>query len=61
MDLSHSLLLFPTGLKAHHKKDDYRHIEEDDCAIISRSRLAMERFDEELKRENIIEVRFKSA
>jgi hypothetical protein len=61
MDLSHSLLVLSTGLKAHHYKDDYRHIEDDDRAIFSRSRLAMERFDEELKRQSIKKVIPQSA
>jgi hypothetical protein len=61
MDLSHSLLLLNSSLDRHLSNDHYGQLELDERATFSRSRRAIERFDEQLHRERASDVTAKSA
>ena len=61
MDLSHSLFLLNASLDRHLNNDHYGQLELDERATFSRSRRSIERFDEQLQRENIKESEPKSA
>ena len=61
MDLSHSLFLLNSSLDRHLNNDHYGQLELDERATFSRSRRAIERFDEQLHRERASDVTAKSA
>ena len=61
MDLSHSLFLLNSSLDRHLSNDHYGQLELDERATFSRSRRAIERFDEQLHRERASDITAKSA
>ena len=61
MDLSHSLFLLNASLDRHLNNDHYGQLELEERAGFSRSRRAIERFDEQLHRESAKEQEAKSA
>jgi len=61
MDLSHSLFLLNSSLDRHLNNDHHGQLELDERAAFSRSRRAIERFDEQLQRESTKEQEAKSA
>jgi hypothetical protein len=61
MDLSHSLFLLNASFDRHLNNDHYGQLELDERATFSRSRRFIERFDEQLQRENVKEQAAKSA
>ena len=61
MDLSHSLFLLNSSLDRHLNTDHYGQLELEERANFSRSRRAIERFDEQLQRESAKEQEAKSA
>jgi hypothetical protein len=61
MDLSHSLFLLNSSLDRHLNNDHHGQLELDERAGFSRSRRAIERFDEQLHRERASDVTAKSA
>ena len=52
MDPSHSLFMLSAKLNRHHETDHYGQLELNERAVFSRSRRAIERFDEALHRES---------
>ena len=56
MDLSHSLFLLNSSLDRHLNNDHHGQLELDERAAFSRSRRAIERFDEQLRRERASDV-----
>ena len=56
MDLSHSLFLLNSSLDRHLNNDHHGQLELDERAAFSRSRRAIERFDEQLHRERASDV-----
>ena len=61
MDPSHSLFMLTAKLNRLHESDHYGQLELNERAIFSRSRRAIERFDEALHRERAITTTVKSA
>ena len=61
MDLSHSLFLLNSSLDRHLSNDHHGQLELDERAAFSRSRRAIERFDEQLHRERASDVTAQSA
>ena len=61
MDLSHSLFLLNSSLDRHLNNDHYGQLELEERANFSRSRRAIERFDEQLHRERASDVTAQSA
>jgi hypothetical protein len=61
MDLSHSLFLLNSSLDRHLNNDLHGQLELDERAGFSRSRRAIERFDEQLHRERATDITAQSA